>query len=271
MSNITEQNKNRFHLKKIPHKNNWDANLYDGKHAFVSKYGEELVDILEPKPGENILDLGCGTGYLAHLISESGAHVIGIDSAKAMIEKAQHQYPGIDFRIMDADDFDFKNSLDAIFSNATLHWILNKTKVIECMYESLKTGGRLVIEMGGKDNVSGIITALKNSLVKHGYVKEAGINNWYFPSLSAYTSLLEAKGFRVTYAVHYDRETKLQDNDNGIKDWFRMFGGAYLQGITESETEKILEEVQQNLKGTHFRDGNWYADYKRLRIVAIKK
>lgn len=271
MNNTTEQNKASLHLKKIPHKNDWDANLYDGKHAFVSKYGEELVDILEPQAGENILDLGCGTGYLAHLISESGAHVIGIDNSKEMIDKAQHQYPGIDFRIMDAEDFNFKSSLDAVFSNAALHWVLNKQKAIESMFDSLKTGGRLVLEMGGKDNVNGIVSALKSTLVKHGYVKEAGINTWYFPSLSAYTSLLESKGFRVTYAAHYDRETKLQDNDNGIKDWLKMFGGAYLKGINESETEKILDEVQANLKDTHFREGNWYADYKRLRIVAIKK
>ena len=271
MNNTTEQNKVGLHLKKIPHNNNWNANLYDDKHAFVSKYGEELVEILAAKPGETILDLGCGTGYLTHLISESGANIIGIDNSQEMIDKAQLQYPGIDFRLKDAEDFDFKQTLDAIFSNATLHWVLNKQRAIECMYDSLKTDGRLVLEMGGKENVNGIIVALKNSLLKHGYVKEAGINTWYFPSLSAYASLLESKGFRVTYAAHYDRETKLQDNDNGIKDWLKMFGGAYLQGINESETERILDEVQQNLKETHFRERSWFADYKRLRIVAIKK
>lgn len=271
MNNISEQNKIGSSLKKIPLSNNWNANLYDDKHSFVSKYGEELVDILAPKPGETILDLGCGTGYLTQLISESGANVIGIDNSTEMVDKAQHQYPGIDFRIMNAEDFDFKQSLDAIFSNATLHWVLNKQRAVECMYDSLKTGGRLVLEMGGKDNVNGIIVALKNSLLKHGYVKEAGINTWYFPSLSGYTLLLESKGFRVMYAEHYDRETRLQDNDNGIKNWLKMFGGAYLRGINESETEKILDEVQENLKGTHYREGSWYADYKRLRVVAIKK
>lgn len=271
MMNTTEQNKINLYLKKIPHKDKWNPELYDGKHAFVSKYGEELVEILAPQPGETILDLGCGTGYLTRLISESGAHVIGIDNSEEMIDKAKRQYPGIDFRIMDADDFNFKSSLDAIFSNATLHWVLNKQKAIECMFDSLKSGGRLVLEMGGKDNVNGIIAVLKASLVKHGFAKEAGINTWYFPSLSGYTSLLESKGFRVTNAAHYDRETKLEDSDNGIKDWLSMFGSAYFRGINENETKKILGDVQQNLKDTHFREGSWYADYKRLRIVATKK
>ena len=271
MNNTTEGNKNNLDLKRIPHKNKWNANLYDEKHAFVSKYGEDLVDLLAPQSGENILDLGCGTGYLTHLISESGAKVIGIDNSQEMINRAQHQYPGIDFRLLSAEDFDFKESLDAIFSNATLHWVLEKMSVIECMYDSLKTGGRLVMEMGGKGNVNSIVTTLKNTLLQHGFVKEAGINIWYFPSLSAYTSLLESKGFRVTYATHYDRETQLQDSENGIKDWLRMFGGSYLQTINKNEVENILSEVQENLKITNFREGNWYADYKRLRIVAIKK
>lgn len=271
MNNTTEQNNKGLHVKKFPYKNNWNVNLYEGKHAFVSKYGEELVDILAPQAGETILDLGCGTGYLTHLISESEAHVIGIDNSIEMIEKARHQYPGIDFRFMNAEEFDFKKSLDAIFSNATLHWVLNKQRAIECMYDSLKTSGRLVLEMGGKGNVNGIISALKQSLIKHRYIKEAGITNWYFPSLSTYASLLESKGFRVTYAAHYDRETKLEDNENGIKDWLRMFAGAYLQEINHEDAENIGNEVQENLKNTHFRNGSWYADYKRLRIVAIKK
>lgn len=271
MNNIKEENKISLDLKKIPHNYNWNAKLYDEKHAFVSKYGEDLVDILAPQPGENILDLGCGTGYLTHLISESGANVIGIDNSKEMIEKAQHQYPKIDFRILSAEDFNFKESMDGIFSNATLHWVLNKQQAIECIYDSLKSGGRLVMEMGGKDNVNSIIISLKNTLLKHGFVKESGINLWYFPSLSAYTSLLESKGFRVTYATHYDRETKLQDSENGIKDWIRMFGAAYLQTINENEVERILFEVQEDLKNTNFRKGSWYADYKRLRIVANKK
>lgn len=271
MKNITEINKGNSDFKKNLHRNKWNANLYDEKHSFVSRYGEDLVDILSPQPGENILDLGCGTGYLTHIISESGAKVTGIDNSKEMISKAQHQYPGIDFKIISAEDFDFKEALDAIFSNATLHWVLNKQQAIECMYNSLKTGGRLVMEMGGKDNVADITTALRAILLKHGFIKEAGINIWYFPSLSAYTSLLESKGFRVTYAAHYDRETKLQDSENGIKDWLRMFGVSYLQSLNHNEVEKILDEVQENLRNTNFREGSWYADYKRLRIVAIKK
>ncbi len=252
-------------------KTKWNASLYDDKHSFVSKYGEDLVQMLNPKTGEKILDLGCGTGYLTQLICESGAQVIGIDNSREMIDKAQHQYPGIDFRIMNAEAFDFTESLDAIFSNATLHWVLDKQRVIESMFDSLKKGGRLVLEMGGKANVDGIIAALQQILLKRGYIKEAGIKIWYFPSLSEYASLLESKGFTVGFAALFDRETKLQDSENGMKDWLKMFGGAFFKGINGNDLIMILEEIQEVLKPTHFREGNWYADYKRLRITATKK
>ncbi len=249
----------------------WNANLYDEKHSFVFKYGQDLVKTLKAKEEERILDLGCGTGYLTNLIAGSGADVTGIDNSKEMITKAKLQYPDIDFRLMSADNLRFKNPFDAVFSNATLHWILNKQEVIDCMYQALKHGGRLVLEMGGKDNVGSIVNALKDSLLKRGFRKEAGKNIWYFPSLSEYTSLLESKGFRVTYAAHYDRETKLRDSVHGIKDWLKMFGSAFLEGINENVANGILDEVQDKLFSTHFRNGNWYADYKRLRVIAIKK
>src|SRR5215210_3184455 len=100
----------------------WNANLYDTKHAFVFKYGEDLVKLLNPKEGERILDLGCGTGYLTNLIAASGANVVGIDHSDAMVDKARSSYPEIYFHVTDAEDFHFENKFDGIFSNAVLHW-----------------------------------------------------------------------------------------------------------------------------------------------------
>jgi len=248
----------------------WNASLYDNKHDFVFKYGEDLVDTLNPQAGERILDLGCGTGYLTNYIAASGAEVIGIDNSFDMITKAKKEYPAIEFRVQSATEFHFDQSFDAVFSNAVLHWVLGKEKAIDCIYSNLKRSGRLVLEMGGKGNVQSIIDALKNSLLKRKLIESATKQVWYFPSLSEYTSLLEKRGFRVTYAAHFNRETELKDNNNGIKDWIKMFGSAFLQGIDDVVVNEILDEVQDTLKPTHFRNGKWYADYKRLRVVAIK-
>ncbi len=249
----------------------WNANLYDDKHAFVFKYGEDLVDLLNPKAGEWILDLGCGTGYLSNIIAASGARVTGIDNSADMIEKARREYPGLDFRLLSATDFHFEKPFDAIFSNAVLHWILDKEKAFDRIHQNLKTNGRIVLEMGGKNNVHSIISASKKVLAKHGFTENAKADIWYFPSLSEYTTILENKGFRVRYAAHYDRETELKDSHNGIKDWLKMFGSSLFKGIGENRLDTILNEIQELLRPTHYRDNKWWADYKRLRIEAIKQ
>jgi trans-aconitate methyltransferase len=249
----------------------WDADLYQDKHDFVFKYGEDLVDLLDPKPGERILDLGCGTGYLTHLITTAGARTIGIDNSPEMIEKAKKEYPGIDFEVLSATDFHFPEPFDAIFSNAVLHWVLEKQKAIDCMYTNLKKGGRLVLEMGGKGNVAQILEAMRKAVLTYPDPGKEPVSIWYFPSLSAYASLLEARGFRVTYARHYDRETELKDSTNGIRDWIRMFGASLLKDMDANAAEHLLSEIQDSLRSSNFRNGKWYADYKRLRIIAIKE
>lgn len=248
----------------------WDTNLYDNKYDFVFKYGEDLVQLLSPKKGECILDVGCGTGYLTNIIAASGAYTVGIDSSETMIEKARATYSDIDFRVASATVFSFDKLFDAVFSNAVLHWILEKEKAIANIFRCLKSNGRLVAELGGKDNIQGIIAALKQVLQQHGYIANASLNVWYFPSLGEYTTLLEQSGFVVNYAAYFKRETALKDNEQGIKNWIKMFGSPFLKGIDEPTTDTLLDEVQKLIKTTHYRNNTWYADYKRLRIVATK-
>jgi trans-aconitate 2-methyltransferase len=249
----------------------WNAGLYEGKHAFVYKYGEDVVRHLSPRPGERILDLGCGTGYLTNLIAQSGARVFGIDNSPAMIERARAAYPDLDFRVQSATDIRFDAPFDAVFSNATLHWILEKEKVIDQVYGVLRSGGRFVLEMGGKGNVEEILAAMREALTRRHFDKLAATQVWYFPSLGEYASLLENSGFQVRYATHFDRPTRLQDTDNGIKDWVRMFCNAFFQEVPESEIGQILDDIQEKARPTRYINQSWYADYRRLRIEAIKQ
>ncbi len=138
----------------------WDPELYDGKHSFVWKYGSNLVDLLDPLPGEKILDLGCGTGHLTSTIKEKGAEVVGIDFSPEMIDQARTLYPGIEFRVAEGTKFKFDDPFEAVFSNAALHWMKKPEKVIARVWDALRPGGRFVAEMGGKGNVSNILSAL---------------------------------------------------------------------------------------------------------------
>ncbi|MEP6951221.1 MAG: class I SAM-dependent methyltransferase [Ginsengibacter sp.] len=247
----------------------WNAALYDQSHSFVSKYGGGILSYLNPKPGEIILDLGCGTGDLTNEIFLSQANVIGIDSSYEMIVTAKSKYPEIEFYQMDARHLEFDFQFDAIFSNAALHWIPEKELVIAGMYSVLKKNGRIVLEFGGKGNNQQMLATLRDAFIKRGYHNNAAIDFWYFPSIGEYAIELEKKNFRVVHAGHFDRVTPLKSNE-GIKDWFLMFGDNFFVDISLFEKEDILNEVQNKLTTTHFADGVWNADYKRIQIVAIK-
>jgi len=250
----------------------WNAELYDQKHDFVFKYGENFLQVLEPKAGEHILDLGCGSGYLTNAIREEGAVVLGVDSSAEMIEKAKQTYPQTDFKVADATDLGFDASFNAIFSNAVLHWIKAKDqpKMMDAVFRALKSGGRFVAEMGGKGNVGLMISTLRKILLQHGYQQQAEMKYLFFPSVGEYAPMLEKAGFKVIYAALFDRETLLQDQAEGVKKWITMFASDFFIGVKEASRQEILEELTQQLQPYYQRDGEWYADYKRLRFIATK-
>jgi trans-aconitate methyltransferase len=251
----------------------WNADLYDQKHAFVFQYGEDVLQLLDAKPGEYILDLGCGTGHLTQQIQSKGAKVRGTDLSPDMIAQAKALYPDIDFAVEDASDFftEDDNKYDAVFSNAALHWVKFQNGMMRSVYNSLKHGGRFVAEMGGKGNVARLVEAIHLVLQNHGYQVQADNKVWFFPSTGEYAKMLEEHGFRVTYTAHYDRKTPLQDGDQGVAKWVTMFGAQFLEGIPDDEKQQILTEITQKLEPYYNENGQWYADYKRLRFVAVKE
>ncbi|WP_439699126.1 class I SAM-dependent methyltransferase [Mucilaginibacter sp. AW1-7] len=249
----------------------WNADLYDQKHAFVFQYGEDVLALLDVKPGEHILDIGCGTGHLTKQIQDKGAIVKGTDYSPDMIAQAKKLFPGVDFAVENAADFYTEEKYDAVFSNAALHWVLDANGAIKSVYNALKPGGRFVAEMGGKGNVAKLLEAIRLVLQNHGYPDKAETKVWYFPSTAEYAKLLEDHGFRVTFTAHYDRKTPLQDGDQGVAKWVTMFGAQFLEGIPEEEKEQILKEITHKLEPYYNEGGQWYADYKRLRFVAVKE
>nr|WP_290227605.1 class I SAM-dependent methyltransferase [Trichocoleus desertorum] len=249
--------------------NQWNADLYDRKHSFVAEYGAALLDLLDPKPDEQILDLGCGTGALTQQISDRGAQVLGIDSAPSMIAQAQQNYPALSFQVADATNLPFVEQFDAIFSNAVLHWVKPPEAAIASTWQALKPGGRLVVEFGGKGNVQAIATALEQSLREMNYPNPETLNPWYFPSISEYTTLLEQQGFEVQLAALFDRPTPLADA-NGIQNWIKMFAQSFLQAVPVEQQDTFLTHIAQRTRPQLYRDGTWFADYRRIRAIAFK-
>jgi len=248
----------------------WNATLYNDKHSFVAKYGEDVLGWLAPQKDEHILDVGCGTGTLTEKISESEAIVTGIDASPEMIAKARQAYPQITFFIKDATDFSFDKKFDAAFSNATFHWIKYHSKALKCIYDSLKQGGRFVYEMGAKHNVEKIHNAVKKVLIEDGFHDNTEIEINYFSSAAEQALILEDVGFTISNIIQFERPTELI-GDDGMKNWIIQFCQPFFKNISEDKFEDILNRSVDLLKQTNYENGKWYADYIRLRIKTIKK
>lgn len=248
----------------------WNAKLYDGEHDFVSEYGQVILGMLAPRKGERILDLGCGTGDLANKLSLIGVDVVGIDSSPNMISEAKKKYPALHFSVENALALPFDKEFDAVFSNAVLHWIKTPRPALESIYKSLKPGGRFVAEFGGEENVEQISNCIFEEKAKLGYDSDDTHFPWFFPSIGEYTSLMEQEGFQVSLAQHVDRPTRLEGKD-GLKNWIKMFTSSFFSNVPAEDQIIILENIEESLAKKAFHEDHWIADYKRLRVIGLKK
>jgi trans-aconitate methyltransferase len=241
----------------------WDTRAYDRDFGFVSAYGAELLNWLDTQPGETVLDLGCGTGELAAKIAEVGATVIGIDSDPAMIEAAKQRLPDADLRVADAHDFTVDEPVDAVFSNAALHWMPSSVEVLGCVSDALRDGGRFVAEMGATGNVATVTAAVDQACREAGLAERSW--PWVFPSPAQYAAMLEDAGFEIRELDFRDRPTRLTGED-GLLGWLQMFAGSAVADVPPAVLERAAEIARPQL----WRDGAWWADYRRLRFRAVK-
>ncbi len=244
----------------------WDPKSYAENARFVAELGQPLLEILNPQKGERVLDLGCGDGFLTAKILAAGCEVIGIDSSSEQVEGAIKL--GIDAMVMDAEKLEFDSEFDAVFSNATLHWMRNPDAAIDGVWRALKPEGRFVGECGGEGCVAAIRRALTVSLKKRG-VDFNLVNPWYFASAKEYKSRLEARGFSVPYIEVFPRPTPLPGE---VRGWLQTFAKSFMSPLPKAMHDVFLQEVKDALKPELCDAGGlWSADYTRLRFTAWKK
>jgi trans-aconitate methyltransferase len=243
----------------------WDANHYDRAHSYVWTLAADLLDLLAPQAGERIVDLGCGTGHLTAKIAERGAAVIGIDASAEMLRQARENYPRLDFRVGDATSFLLDAPVDAVFSNATLHWVKDAVAAAGRIVLALRPGGRFVAEFGGAGNVGEVSRAIASGLAAVGAPAFEELSPWFYPSVAQYSAILEAAGLEVTFATLFDRPTVIEA---GLRSWVEMYGWAFLVAVAADKRAEFLDRVEGAGRPALFKDGKWMADYRRLRIVA---
>jgi trans-aconitate methyltransferase len=241
----------------------WDASLYAGNGRFVALLAESLVEALQPRAGERILDLGCGDGFLTRRIAESGATMVGVDSSPQMIAAAKER--GVDARLASGEALPFNREFEAVFSNAALHWMSDHDAVLQSVYRALKPGGRFLAECGGHGNIAAIRVALLAVLSARGMASELIENNRFFGP-AEYRTRLENHGFVVEEITLTPRLTPLP---SGMADWLQTFRRGVFEQLPAAERPVAIEQIVSLLKPVlRDREGNWTADYVRLRFLA---
>lgn len=237
----------------------WDAGDYARVGAFVARLGGAALDLLDPQPGERILDVGCGDGTLTRQIAQRGATVVGVDNSPEMIAAARAK--GIDAILLGVADMTFNSEFDAVFSNATLHWVREKEQAARAIFRALKPGCRFAGEMGGEANLKKLREALDEELIIRGYVPPVDASNWY-PSPEEFAAVYEAAGFEQIDARLVERPTPIE---HGVAQWVTTFRRGWLDraGAPEGERAEIGAAVAD-------RVGSNIADYVRLRFIMRK-
>ncbi len=248
----------------------WNAKEYVQDFSFVPRYGEDVLNLLDVNAGASVIDLGCGDGRLTKRLSEMGWDVTGVDASEEMLDMARKSYPGLTFIQSDALDFTVDKPVDAVFSNAVFHWIDEEKQpmLLRQVNRALKGGGELVCEFGGKGCAETVHEALRRSFSKRDLEYAF---SFYFPTIGEYAPLLEQAGFKVVYALLFDRPTACSNGECGLRDWIRMFDKRPFRGIDAKIEDEIVEEAGQTLRSALFRNGSWHIDYVRIRLKAIKE
>jgi len=244
----------------------WDPERYERNARFVAELGAPLIELLAPRAGDRILDLGCGDGFLTERLAALGCEVVGVDSSPEQVAAAQRR--GLEAHVARAEALPFVAEFDAVLSNAVLHWVKDAAGAIAAVRRALRPGGRFVAELGGAGCVAKIRAAIGAALARRGLEAER-LDPWFFPSAERYRALLEAGGFTVGSLALFPRPTALPGDVSG---WLETFAEPFLGALPAAERAGAVAEIRELLRPQLFdSQRGWSADYVRLRFAATRR
>jgi trans-aconitate 2-methyltransferase len=258
----------------------WNAGDYAKHSSSQYEWAKELIPKLNLSGNEALLDIGCGDGKVTAALAESLPRgcVVGVDSSEDMVTLARHTfpqdaYPNLSFQKMDARALTFQEKFDRVFSNAALHWIIDQQSVLHGVQRSLKSGGRLLFQMGGKGNAQDIISSLNPLLNKEPwkkYFEDFGFPYGFYAPEEYTIWLLEAK-LKPERAELMQKDMKRQGK-TGLAGWIRTTWLPYTGRLPAELRDTFIAEIVDTYLEKHPLDaeGNAHVAMVRLEVEASK-
>jgi trans-aconitate 2-methyltransferase len=222
----------------------WDAESYHRVAGPQERWGLEVLERLPLEGHEQVLDAGCGTGRVTrHLVERlPRGRVIGVDASEAMIAEARQVLgDAADLRIVDLLDLALDQPVDAVFSTATFHWILDHDRLFSRVYDALRPGGRLVAQCGGAGNLASILGAAAEVSAGPSYAPHfEGWNRSYLATAEETAERLGRVGFVDITCWLEPREERPDDPEQFLR---TVNLGAHLQRLPEDLREPWFAEV----------------------------
>jgi trans-aconitate methyltransferase len=252
----------------------WNAEDYAAHSAAQFGWALELLGKLTLQGDEDVLDIGCGDGKvtaeLAALVPRGS--VVGIDSSPAMIDLASHRYPRALFRNltfvrMDAREMTFAAAFDVVFSNSSLHWIKEQPVVLEGVRSSLREGGRLLAQMGGRGNAAQLAPAFLEVVSQADwspYFRDMTSPYWFFTPEEYRTFLLQA-GLEPVRAELLPKQMK-QQGRAGVAGWIRTTWLPFTDRVPAPLREAFVEAIVDRFLTRHPPDAQSVVRLEMVRL-----
>ena len=259
----------------------WNPVEYAKSSSVQQQWARELIRKLELKGNERILDIGCGDGKVTAEIAlcVPNGFVLGIDNSKEMITLSQSLFPAdafsnLRFQCEDVSRLPFENKFDVVFSNATLHWVLDHKPVLQGICKSLRHGGRILLQMGGRNNAYAVEKMMKNLIKKEEWSR-------YFVSFSfsygfygpdEYCRWLRDAGLIEKRVELIPKDAK-HEGRSGFESWIRTTWLPYTHRVPEKERELFITHLAGDYLQQYPADesGIVHVDMMRLEVEAVKQ